>query len=273
MWYTLERAYQMKFTPINIDALKAIDLSRFNVIILPDGSASGYETLLGKPGVDKLKGWVRGGGVLVGIGGGATLFTRKEVDMTSSRLVGSEDEQQKGAPAQATDQPATQPATGDVKGPVPSTPATQKETGAKPQEKRVEAEAAVKPEEKPAVKRPTEPIGVPGAAFRARVNRNHFLSYGYDQDTMVVLMGGDAFYRASKDGANVVTFTADGPLAVSGFIWPNNTEELLRGTSYVIDEPTGQGHIIMFAEDPNFRFLWRATAQMFINSILLAPSL
>jgi hypothetical protein len=90
---------------------------------------------------------------------------------------------------------------------------------------------------------------------------------------MVVLMGGDAFYRASKDGANVVTFTADGPLAVSGFIWPNNTEELLRGTSYVIDEPTGQGHIIMFAEDPNFRFLWRATAQMFINSILLAPSL
>jgi hypothetical protein len=273
MWYTLERAYQMKFTPVSIDALKAIDLSQFNVIILPDGNAGGYEASLGKPGIDKLKGWVRGGGALVGIGGGATLFTRKEVDMTSSRLVGSEDEPQKVAPEQAGGQPATQPATGDVKGPVPSTPATQKEAEAKPKEKRVEAEAAVKPEEKPAAKRPSEPVAVPGAAFRARVNRNHFLSYGYDQDMMVVLMGGAAFFRASRDGANVVTFTTGGPLTVSGFIWPDNTEELLRGTSYVIDEPVGQGHVILFAEDPNFRFLWRATAQMFINSILLAPTL
>ncbi len=273
LWYTFERDYRLKFTPITMDALKAIDLSQFNVIILPDGSAGGYESLLGKPGVDKLKGWVRGGGVLVGIGGGATLFTRKEVDMTTSRLVGSDDDPIKSAPAQSPEQPAAQPTGGDVKGPVPSTPGTQKETEVKPKEKRAEAEAAVKPEEKPPVKRPTEPIAVPGSAFRVRVNRNHFLSYGYEQDSMVVLMGGDAFYRPSKDGANVLTFTADGPLTVSGFIWPNNTEELLRGTSYLIDEPMGRGHVILFAEDPNFRFLWRTTAQMFINSILLAPSM
>ncbi|HET9530419.1 MAG TPA: hypothetical protein VFQ92_08715 [Blastocatellia bacterium] len=90
---------------------------------------------------------------------------------------------------------------------------------------------------------------------------------------MVVLFGGDTFFRPSKEGANVVTFAADGQLTVAGFVWPDNTEELLRGTSYIIDEPTGRGHVIMIAEDPNFRYLWRSTTQFLMNSILLAPVL
>jgi Zinc carboxypeptidase len=274
MWYTFERAYGLQFTPISIDALKAVDLSRFNCIIIPDGSAAQYESQLEKNGVDKLKSWVRGGGVLVGIGGGASLFTRKEVELSSSRIVGSDDDTEKGQikPAEAVPQPLAQ--TGGVTGPVPSDPASQKKEETKPKEKRAEAEAAVKPEEKPAPKKAaTEPVAVPGAAFRARINRDHFLSYGYNSDSMVVMMDGDAFFRPSKEGANVVSFNADGRLAVSGFTWPDNTEDLLRGTSFVIDEKVGRGHVIMFAEDPNFRFLWRTSAQMFLNSILLAPAL
>ncbi|HET8675880.1 MAG TPA: hypothetical protein VFO63_08850, partial [Blastocatellia bacterium] len=156
----------------------------------------------------------------------------------------------------------------------------------KPSEKRVEAETKpeqtkpeqTKPEQKPADKlqekrKPTQPLTVPGAAFRAKINRDHFLSYGYDSDTVVVLMDGNSFFRPSKDGANVVTFAATGPLLVSGFVWPDNTEELMRGTAYVIDEPTGGGHVILFAEDPTFRYLWRTTQQMFMNAILLAPSM
>jgi len=77
----------------------------------------------------------------------------------------------------------------------------------------------------------------------------------------------------ASDGANVITFTADGPLAVAGFTWPDNTEALLRGTSFLIDEPTGRGHVILFAEDPNYRFLWRAPQPFFLNAILLATAL
>jgi hypothetical protein len=240
MWYTFERAYGLKFTPVSMNTLKGLDLSDFNVIILPDGSAAAYQNALGKPGIDKLKEWVQGGGALIGIGGGAALFTRKDVEMTSSRPVGSDE--------------ASKP-------------------DAKPEEKSDEKSEA-KPEAKPAEKKkPTEPVSVPGAAFRAKINRDHFLSYGYDSDSLVVLFSGDTFFSPSKDGANVVTFNADGPLTVSGFVWPNNTEELLKGTSYIIDEPSGGGHVIMFAEDPNFRYLWRSATQFLLNSILLAPTL
>ncbi len=259
IWYGFERAYGLQFTPVTAAAIKSADLSKFNVIVLPDGSPSAYQTLLGKDGIDKLKSWVQAGNVLVGAGGAAALFTRKDIALTSARLVGVEDD----SPSTSSPAPATQPASSTASPPASET---------KPAEKRKEAET--KPEQKPVEKRkPTEPIAVPGASFKAKINREHFLSYGYDSDTIAVLMDGSSFLRASKEGANVVTFSGDGPLTVAGFVWPNNTEELLRGTAYVIDEPTGNGHVILFAEDPTFRYLWRTIQQMFMNSILLAPSL
>jgi hypothetical protein len=271
MWYGFEQSYGLKFTPVTVAAMKSADLSKFNVIVLPDGSAAAYQSLLGKDGIDKLKSWVRAGGVLVGAGGAAALFTRKDVALTSSRLVGAEeDAPPSAAPSAAT--PAPAPA-----GQATASSATEN----KPSEKRAEAETKpeqTKPEQKPADKpqekrKPTQPLAVPGAAFRAKINRDHFLSFGYDSDTVAVLMDGNSFFRPSKEGANVVTFAATGPLLVSGFVWPDNTEELLRGTAYVIDEPTGGGHVILFAEDPTFRYLWRTTQQMFMNAILLAPSM
>ncbi|MEW6208144.1 MAG: M14 family zinc carboxypeptidase [Acidobacteriota bacterium] len=243
MWYTFERAYGLPFTPLTINALKAVDLQKFNVIIFPDGSGGAYQSALGKPGIDKLKEWVNRGGVLIGIGGGATMMARKDVELSSSRIVGSDED-------------------------TPTAEKPQEET--KPAESK---EKPAKPEEKPAKKKPAKPISLPGSSFRAKINRDHFLSYGYTSDAMVVLFGGDTFFRPSKDGANVVTFAAEGGLTVAGFVWPDNTEELLRGTAYLIDEPTGAGHVILFADDPNFRYLWRTSTQLFLNSILLAPSL
>ncbi|MCA1558114.1 MAG: hypothetical protein LC731_06195, partial [Acidobacteria bacterium] len=79
----------------------------------------------------------------------------------------------------------------------------------------------------------------------------------------------------SKEGTNAVVFSPDEgrSLRLSGFIWPNNTERLLRGNAYVIDEPTGRGHVILYMEDPHFRGIWRSMTRLFFNSILFAPSL
>lgn len=244
LWYSFERIYGLSFAPVTLSTLKSVDLSKFNVVILPDGYSGAYQSLLGKEGADRLKAWVREGGVLIGLGGGAAFFANKDIDLTSSRLVGVEVDS------------AAKPAQSDERSNEAQQPASQK------------------PGEKPAAKKkPTEPISIPGAAFRARVNRNHFLSYGYNSDSVVAMMEGSAFFRASKDGANVVTFASDGPLTIAGFTWPDNTEDLLRGTSYLIDEPTGRGHVILMAEDPNYRCLWRTTTQFFMNAILLAPVL
>jgi len=195
-----------------VKALSAANLNKFNVLVLPDGDSDRYQELFGKEGISRLKAWVEQGGVLIGLGGGAELFTLKDVDLTSSRAVGDEE---------------------------PPKP---------------------------------RPLPLPGAAFRAHLDPHHFLSYGYSPNDLVVLLRGSTFLKPSKAGANVVTFP-QGNLAVAGFEWPNNTENLLHGTSYLIDEPTGDGHVILFADDPNFRYLWRTASRLLLNGILFAPAL
>ncbi|WP_287129234.1 M14 family zinc carboxypeptidase [Candidatus Cyanaurora vandensis] len=128
------------------------------------------------------------------------------------------------------------------------------------------------PEDEKPGKPDQKPLSVPGAALRARLDRDHFLGYGYPSDSLAVLVHGDRFFLPSKEGANVVRFAKTVPV-IAGFTWPNNTTRLLTETSYVIDEPTGQGHVILFATPPNYRSLWRTTNGIFLNALLLAPTL
>jgi hypothetical protein len=110
--------------------------------------------------------------------------------------------------------------------------------------------------------------------MRATLDRRTPLTYGYEDATLPVLVDSGFFFRPSKEGTNAVVFSADTerPLRVAGFVWPT-TEFLLRGTSYVIDEPTGRGHVVLFAEDPNFRAIWRSTTRLFFNAFLFQPIL
>jgi hypothetical protein len=85
-----------------------------------------------------------------------------------------------------------------------------------------------------------------------------------------VLVASGYFFRPSKEGTNAVVFGEDDAeaLRISGFVWPDNTERLLRGTAYIIEEPTARGHVILFAEDPNYRGIWRNVTRLFFNSFL-----
>jgi hypothetical protein len=110
--------------------------------------------------------------------------------------------------------------------------------------------------------------------MRATVDRSTYLTYGYDEKELPVLLASGYFFRPSKEGSNAVVFSEDvgQTLRMSGFVWPDNTERLLRGTSYVIDEPTGRGHVVLYAEDPNYRGIWRVTTRLFFNSILFSTT-
>ena len=116
------------------------------------------------------------------------------------------------------------------------------------------------------------PEAVPGAIMRATIDRTTPLTYGYEDATLPVLVDSAYFFRPSKEGTNAAVFADDParPLRIVGFVWPT-TEQLLRGTSYVIEEPTGRGHVVLYAEDPNFRAIWRSTTRMFFNSFLFQP--
>jgi hypothetical protein len=130
-----------------------------------------------------------------------------------------------------------------------------------------EPEEGAKDSKKP--KRPTE---LAGAIFSANIAPDHFLGYGYPQGDLLVPLSGGTFLKPSKTGTNAITF-GKGPSRRSGFVWPDNTEELLANTAYVIDEPLGGGHALLFLEDPTFRALWPGLRRLFLSGILFGPSL
>ncbi len=283
IWWTLDR-YGVPATPMTFGNLRAGNLKDYNVVILPDGSASRYAAVL-----NGLKDWINNGGVVIAVKSAAVAAATKDVGLTSARLVGSDDDEEKSSADKSNPEESKRAAAETEAKPQPSaSPAGNKRQSTEniqdaaqipqpPASDRADYVAPVLP----AIASPTAnagrvPEAVPGAIMRATLDRTNYLTYGLqDQETLPVLLSSGYFFRPSKEGTNAVIFSLNSsqPLTISGFVWENNTEKLLRGTSYIIDEPTGSGHVILFAEEPFFRGIYRSTSRIFFNSLILAPSL
>lgn len=281
MWWTFDRM-GVDFTPMNIDGLRRARLDDFNVIIMPDGSPGRYFSALGKQGVDSLRGWVQRGGTLVLVKGAAVFGALKDVNLTSARLVGSEEDERKDEEAKPEATPTPEGTAGEPASAAATPRRGRRQQSASTPEHREIADAESEKKEgappnlppiaSPSARPGRVPEGVPGAIMRATLDRTTPLTYGYEQETLPVLLDSAYFFRPSKEGTNALIFTQDEsvPLHIAGFVWPT-TEKLLRGTAYVIDEPTGRGHVVLYAEDPNFRAIWRSTTRLFFNSFLFQP--
>ena len=234
LWYFLDKELNARFTPVPLRAIGRMgDLQTFNVIIIPDGSGSRMRRELGDDGVEKLKAWVRSGGVLIGYGGAGDLAANKDLGLSSVAGVAPDS----GAKADTT-APGTEP-------PLISSTA--------PSRDRVE--------------------WIPGAIFRATLDTTHWLTLGYDRDRMPIFIDGDVFWKPSKSGANVVSFSDPvDALTLSGFTWPDNTTRLLKGTTWAVVENQGSGRVVLFLSDPLFRAFWRGPAKMLTNAILMGAN-
>jgi len=278
IWWTLDR-YGVQFTPLTINNVKGGALKNYNVLIMPDGSASRYFGALGSSGVSVLKTWVSGGGTLITVRGASVFAALKDVGLTSAKLVGSDDEADKDKAVEgdtvdkrkeAETRPTPSPTPAKIKNkqtaPEPNPNPSQelkfdKADGAPP---------VLPPIASPSASAGKVPEGVPGAIMRATVDRTTYLTYGLEDENVPVLLSSGYFFRLSKDGTNAMLFEAKPtkPLTISGFVWEGNTEKLLKNTAYLIDEPTGSGHVILFAEEPFFRGIFRSVTRPFFNSIL-----
>lgn len=254
IWWTFDK-YGIKFTPMTIGNIKGGGLKGYNVLILPEGSAGRYMSSFGAGGVSALKEFAGDGGTIVTISGASVFATLKDVGLSSSKMVGSEDDEQKGkVPDDAKPTPSPMPE---------STPSAE-----------IKSDKNDGFPSLPAIVSPSAnvnkvPEALPGAIFRATVDRTTYINYGVNKDEIPVLIASAYFFRYSKEGTNALVFDAapKKPLTVSGFVWEGNTERLLKGSSYVIDESVGGGHVVMFAEDPFFRGMTRSTTRQFFNAI------
>jgi hypothetical protein len=81
--HILEREFGLPVTVVRAASLSSADLSRFQVLILPEGGS--YESALGAGGIANLRGWVQRGGTLITLGRASRLMADEDANLLASR--------------------------------------------------------------------------------------------------------------------------------------------------------------------------------------------
>ncbi|MGA1524339.1 MAG: peptidase M14, partial [Planctomycetota bacterium] len=104
------------------------------------------------------------------------------------------------------------------------------------------------------------------------VDTEHFVGFGLPPTVHVVSNDRDIYAPIKLDrGRNVGVFAARETLLQSGFAWDEKLDQLAR-KPFVVHQPHGDGHVVAFAEAPNFRGFSEGTDLLWINAVLLGPA-
>jgi len=79
LWHTLDVDTPIPHTILALDSLRTIDLSRYNVLVFPDGD---YSERLRKREIEKLQVWLRNGGTIVAVKGASGFLRSKDSEMS-----------------------------------------------------------------------------------------------------------------------------------------------------------------------------------------------
>ncbi|HUR37169.1 MAG TPA: M14 family zinc carboxypeptidase, partial [Terriglobales bacterium] len=256
IWHAFEQDYGVPFTPIKAESLGGVDLNNYNVLILPpdQGDGRGYARTIGGMG-NRLGDWVRNGGILIGIRGGAIFATKKKSGLTSVtyKFLARADEEarieeEKAAPKK--DEPGSSE---------PPTPPPSKEDIEKERVNRLERKLRKYADKEKVL----QSESVPGTILKTNLDNTHPLAYGM-ADQLAILDQDAPILELSDKGENVAYFPKEG-VKLSGFITPEN-EKKLGLTAYAVRERQGRGFVVLFADNPVFRGFWDATDRLLLNA-------
>ena len=236
--YVLEQRFGQRVTVMRVSALQNYDMKDYDVLVLPSGNYSFSDDAL-----RRLKDWIRNGGTLITIAEASRWAARDRVGLLSTDTLLRD-----GSPERDAPEGAGAAAGGG---------------GAKPDlTKPFDFEKAIQPERE-------RPENLAGAMLRVTLNPYHWLTAGLDGDIQAVYEGARVFAPLKLDaGVNVGSYAPPDRLVAAGLVW-KEAQPLLAGRAFLMHQPMGRGHVIAFAEEPNYRAYAEATQLLFINAVLL----
>jgi hypothetical protein len=229
-------------TTIRADQVRSADLRRYNVIILPD-SFSGYSQPFGDGAV--FREWVQRGGVLIGLAGALNWLTDEKVNLLAIK-------REKREKPEKADQRSEN-----------AKSAERAENGA-PAGAADPVERAIQPVDE-------YPSSTPGALLRVRVDREHWLGFGYGETTTVMVDSNRIYSLIKLDrGTNVAVYLPKEKMVASGHLWDDALRQL-PNKAFLVHSRAGLGHVIGFVEDPNYRAFMDGLNGFMMNALFLGP--
>jgi Zinc carboxypeptidase len=235
--FVLERRFGQPVTTVRLNSLGRIDLRRYDVIVMPSGN---YGAAVGGEAVRRLKDWINAGGTLITLAEASRWAVRANVGLLET--------------------------TTELRGGKPEVEASEKDQKKGETEKQpILLEKAIEPERE-------APTSTPGAFLRVNLDLEHWLTAGTDGQVQGMVDSTRVFTPLKLDkGRNVGIYAGSDDLVASGLVW-DDAKTQLANKAFLMHQPMGQGHVIAFAEDPNFRAFTEGTELLFINAVLLGPA-
>ena len=242
--FVLERRFGQAVTAARTASLGRANLSDYDVVVMPSGT---FGSTINDAVLNRLKDWLRSGGTLVTMAEATRWATGSGVGLLDTTLLLKDG------------RPDVPPATGGSSGTSGSGGA-----GANLGEA-FDYDKAIQPDRE-------RPASQPGAILRVTLDTNHWLTAGHDAETQVMIEGPRVFAPLKlNSGRNVGVYATKDRLIASGLIWPDG-QDILVQKAFLMHQPLGQGHVIGFAEEPNYRAFTEATMLLFMNAVLLGPA-
>ena len=231
-WFLLDRAYGIPHSLIRPQEITPSALQHYTVLVLPDDGAGGraYARSLDSTRVEVLRTWIRQGGVFVGLGGGAFFADADMAGLSSVKKAPPPDKEETQAASEETQEARDKQRRLET-------------SGEREQRRRRES--------------------LPGTIFRIKVDPLHPLGFGYEGEARVLKITNRAL-ELGPPGTNVAWFPS--APKVSGYA-SRRSESHLAERPFLLDEPVGRGHVVLYVEDPNFRLFWYGLNRLFLNSL------
>jgi hypothetical protein len=240
--YLLEEVVGYPVTIIHALQLPNADLSGYDVLILPNASSGsfGYAQAVGEAGAKRIQEWIRGGGTLITFAEASRWLTDPKVALLDTFR--------------------------ELKGGLPDKPPEENEKKESPgRSEPFDLQTALLPEKE-------LPQGIPGAILRIDLDRDHWLAGGYGSQTNVLVNSRNIFTPLKLDkGTNVGLYLPADKAVLSGFVWEDEKKQIAN-KAYLMHQALGRGHVVAFAEDPNFRAYSEGTSLLFLNALFFGPA-
>ncbi|MCX6142766.1 MAG: M14 family metallopeptidase [Ignavibacteriales bacterium] len=233
LWFLLEQELGIPFSGIRATDLGDLDLSKFDVIVLPD--ASNYQSVFDSAKTDRLKRWVQNGGILIGIEGGAQFLTKGKSGITAATLKTEKKEDDKSKEEKEQD---------------------------KAKKEQIKRLTLFEKEEKGRLDH------IPGTIFKVLVDTTHPIGFGVPGEIFVFKSDSPPI-ELTDVGHNVARFSRDS-IQVSGYVTKERAQKVAEA-AFVQDYRIGRGRAVLFAENVTFRRFWSGLEKLLLNSILFLP--
>lgn len=264
VWFLLNQQLDLPVTKLDLANFQRASLSRYTTLVLPGGNYGAWD----KATVDKIKAWVNDGGTLITFQTASAWAIKQEivkerVSETENGARGGRNAEPEPAPAdkkQNTEAAAKGGETGrnSTKASLPAgRPA---DTAIRRGRRSGERLDYARQEDVEGSKR------INGAIFQADIDITHPIAFGLTTRKLYINKNGPTILLPSANRyATVAQYT--GKPFINGYSNKENISKVANSAA-IIATASGNGQVILFADDPTYRGYWLGTARIFLNSVL-----